>query len=35
MGSTVGYETLQQVLGERDLAAFQKNWEEYTLKLKF
>ncbi len=30
-----GYETLQQVLGERDMAAFQKNWEEYTLKLKF
>ena len=29
-----GYETLQAVLGERDMPAFQKRWEQYVLKLK-
>jgi hypothetical protein len=30
-----GYETLKTVLKRDDMAAFQKEWEEYTLKLKF
>jgi hypothetical protein len=29
-----GYDTLQSLLGERDMAAFQERWEEYVLKLK-
>ncbi len=29
-----GYDTLKTILGERDMAAFQKRWEEYVLKLK-
>jgi hypothetical protein len=28
-----GYETLKSVLGEDDMKAFQKRWEEYVLKL--
>jgi hypothetical protein len=30
-----GYKTLQAVLGEDDMAAFQKRWEKYVLGLKF
>ena len=30
-----GYATLQEVLGERDLAAFQKRWERYVAGLVF
>jgi hypothetical protein len=30
-----GYKTLQRVLGEQDMDAFKKQWEEYVLKLKF
>ena len=30
-----GYKTLQSVLGETDMAAFQKRWEAWVLKLKF
>jgi hypothetical protein len=30
-----GYETLQDVLGRRDMAAFQQEWEAYVLKLRF
>ena len=30
-----GYKTLQRVLGEADMGAFQKNWEEYVLGLRF
>ena len=30
-----GYKTLQQVLGETDMAAFQKRWEAYVMKLTF
>ncbi len=30
-----GYQTLQKVLGERDMIAFQKNWEAYVLKLVY
>lgn len=29
-----GYATLQRVLGERDMNAFQKNWEAFVLKLQ-
>ena len=30
-----GYKTLQAVLGEKDMAAFQKRWEAYVLGLVF
>jgi len=30
-----GYATLQEVLGREDMAAFQKEWEAYVLKLRF
>jgi hypothetical protein len=30
-----GYETLKAVLGEQDMAAFQKRWEAYVLGLRF
>jgi hypothetical protein len=30
-----GYETLQDVLGQPDMAEFQKEWETYVLKLRF
>ncbi len=30
-----GYDTLVTVLGERDMAAFQKRWEAWVLKLEF
>ncbi len=30
-----GYDTLQKILNEKDMAAFQQDWEEYVLKLKF
>ena len=30
-----GYKTLQKVLGEKDMAAFQKRWEAYVTKLAF
>jgi hypothetical protein len=30
-----GYKTLQTVLGESDMAAFQKRWEAFVLGLKF
>ncbi len=30
-----GYKTLQKVLGERDMAAFQKRWEAFVMKLTF
>lgn len=30
-----GYATLQKVLGETDMAAFQKRWERWVLELKF
>lgn len=30
-----GYKTLQKILGERDMQAFQKKWEAYVLKLRF
>ncbi len=30
-----GYKTLQRVLGERDMMAFQRRWEAYVLKLTF
>jgi hypothetical protein len=30
-----GVETLRKVLGQKDLAAFQKTWEAFVLKLKF
>ncbi len=29
-----GYDTLQTLLGEQDMQAFQDRWEEYVLKLK-
>lgn len=31
---TTGYKTLQSVLGEKDMNAFQKNWEAFVLKLR-
>lgn len=30
-----GYKTLKKVLGEDDMAAFQKKWEDYVSKLQF
>lgn len=30
-----GYKTLQKILGERDMIAFQKNWEAFVLKLEY
>jgi hypothetical protein len=30
-----GYKTLKAVLGEADMAAFQKRWETYVLGLRF
>ncbi len=30
-----GYKTLTRLLGEDDMAAFQKEWEEYVMKLRF
>ncbi len=30
-----GYDTLKQVLGADDMAAFQKGWEKYVLELSF
>ena len=30
-----GYRTLQAVLGEKDMAKFQKRWEAYVMKLTF
>jgi hypothetical protein len=30
-----GYATLKKVLGEQDMAAFQKRWERFVLKLTF
>ncbi len=30
-----GYETLQKVLGEKDVEAFQKRWEKYVMALVF
>jgi hypothetical protein len=30
-----GYKTLQATLGEKDMAAFQKKWERFVLKLTF
>lgn len=30
-----GYETLQRVLGEDDMEAFQKTWTEFVLQLRF
>lgn len=30
-----GFETLKKVLGEKDMDAFQKKWEEFVLKLRF
>ncbi len=30
-----GFETLKQVLGERDMAAFKKKWENFVLGLSF
>ena len=30
-----GYATLQEILGRKDMAAFQREWEAYVLKLRF
>jgi hypothetical protein len=30
-----GYATLVQILGERDMAAFQRRWEQYVAALRF
>jgi hypothetical protein len=30
-----GYDTLKEVLGEKDMAAFKKKWESYVMKLRF
>jgi len=30
-----GYETLKRILGEDDMAAFQKRWEQFVLGLRF
>lgn len=30
-----GYRTLQEILGEKDMDAFQKRWEEYVMNLRF
>jgi hypothetical protein len=29
------YATLQEILGQKDMAAFQRDWEAYVLKLRF
>ena len=29
-----GYQTLQKILNERDMPAFQKKWEQYILDLR-
>jgi hypothetical protein len=34
-GDPTGYKTLQDVLGRKDMEKFQREWEEYVLKLKF
>jgi len=30
-----GYDTLQKVLGEKDMAEFQRRWETYALNLRY
>lgn len=30
-----GYKTLEKVLGARDMSAFQKEWQEFVLRLRF
>ncbi len=30
-----GYDTLQQILGEEDMAAFQERWQQWVLDLRF
>lgn len=30
-----GFATLQKILGEKDMSAFQKKWEEFVMKLRF
>ena len=30
-----GYQTLQKILKEEDMGAFQKRWEAYVMKLSF
>ena len=30
-----GYKTLQKILDRTDITEFQKEWEEYVLKLEF
>ena len=30
-----GYETLKRTLGRADMAAFEREWEAYVLKLRF
>jgi len=30
-----GYETLKQILKRDDIDAFQKEWEQYVMKLRF
>ena len=30
-----GYNTLQEILGRKDMAEFQRDWEAYVLKLRF
>ena len=30
-----GYQTLQKVLGEKDMTAFQKRWVTYVMKLRY
>ena len=30
-----GYETLKKILNEKDMADFQKRWEQWVLKLRF
>ena len=30
-----GYKTLQKVLAERDMSAFQRRWEAFVMKLEF
>lgn len=32
---STGYKTLKATLGERDMAAFQKNWQQWVLALRF
>ena len=31
---TTGFNTLKRVLGEKDMVAFQKKWEKFTLELR-